>query len=146
MQRELKDTFYRYVTSTYWILNSAVRFVTPLFTNQHEQVGHRTRHKVRKGWFEVYKSALEPVRSILHQSFIGVKLNRKIIMVMTYERIGSKCPLCKKALRDSETKKLIYNILLIITIYLFFWYLMFAGFCLVIVRQNHWDFNCWIIK
>ena len=58
-------------------------------------------------------------------------------MVMAYERIGSKCPLCKKALRDSETKKLIYNILLIITIYLFFWYLMFAGFCLVIVRQNH---------
>lgn len=46
-------------TLCYMNLYSVIDTVTPLNTKQHEQVGHHSRHKVRKVWTLAYKQALE---------------------------------------------------------------------------------------
>lgn len=47
-------------------------------------------------------------------------------MVLAYERFArnDKCPVCKRAVGVEEIRKLIIDILLIVTIYLFVWYLV----------------------
>lgn len=60
-------------------------------------------------------------------------------MVLAYERfaMNDKCPACNRAVGVDETRKLIINVLLIVTIYLFFWYLVIAVSVVAVLRHNH---------
>ena len=60
-------------------------------------------------------------------------------MVLAYERfaMNDKCPVCDRAVGVDETRKLIINVLLIVTIYLFFWYLIIAVSVVAVLRHNY---------